>query len=1430
MKDTESPSSSSAGPHPSVSASGLLIHSNLPDIRMERFYCFRSSLQRLQYAGSQLPPSSSPCRNCEKKRVKCICESVATQVGQMPAFSLPEAEKVRAQLDEVRQRLSSIEIAEWKRHTNATDVMKRVLPTIREKVKDSMGFAPELVINSWAKLYEILAQTPALPPLPSCLSSQSFLDSHGARTLAGPCIKSVHLCECPGGFIAATNHFIKTKTKGALGHVWRAVSLSPYHEGGNPSELLDDDVLYRQTEDLWLTGYDETGDIVKKRNIEFIWNHTSREPRTRDNPTPFGLADLVTADGSFDVQFAPHLQEELTAPLVFAEVVCMLGLLNIRGTGIVKMYGLLSHQSISILAILSMCFNHVVLAKPSMSRPGNSELYAVCLEFVGIRSSFLSVLSRLVDSAQDVLGRQGKTIIPKSWLPEEFLQECAEGARFFASHQIQQIDRNLGLFRHLDHAALQRCLQRQREKAAEFLRRNKIEPINFQDRIVKDVHFMTDWAKNPFTNSTRRATRRRVQGTLQDRERCHALFEALHSARRRQWEDAARLIDGDSGGGRRGRRGGRLIPFVKPEAAVEAVCAFVEARRRSAEEDAQGGAGAVERTDSLAEYLELLPRSGARNGREEPEGECDSSTPSVVVSKRLPFWMSHFGRHLKPRRSVSSKSRGDSDTRNSGSDLLSFFAGISGRSQVSDDCASASARAPGAEDQEAEREEEEHEEEERDEEKEQRERWTKELSKGLHRKDYLRSRNRWITPALAIRPFAVRLSRFADDQFMALLMEKRLRLPFVLPYLPSDYLVSEGDRSPPSPVAIRLLSLPSSFTVDLALALLHLCPAPPPSVASDREALAGRQQRIDAWRGRLTQRYPSGYLELSSLPETEGETLPSGDREAGERQDRGVLQDLFLRAEVPLRGSLLLNGVSSREDGEGAAASRGGSSDADPPPFFDDFSDWGVDAETDGRQRRCELDVEKQKKREEKGVARLDLLGEFERGTKSAELIQKFTSKCLSAVGLVYADVTRLEQTDSEHASRRQTSFPLSPASPSSSSPSSYFELREGCEVERAFMEIAEAEMRSGVLLVGQLLEALTVLESNGDLILRLHSVYMRFTASLLLLLSSAFSNAAFFTPASLPAWRNQRFFLGYALRPIEAGETKKILGTVWDTLVDVQSKRSREEDERQSREGSAGAHCRNARDEDAPLWIVSQCLPSRLFTSLVPSTWLCQWNDFFLRAQIRDVDRRLELFAAARRVISKEDVPPSGLSAAARCAVANEDAEERMQKRRRCDEVAPVMHESKQQTLEREKTSEMRRAAPDEKGAFEEEIASALFLRPREKREKIVVRFLEKLGVADFLLPEASPLRQLLSRRGSQKTKRHTLDAEAAQAETAKIEEDAHKEKASKPWESLLSEAAESADRAWGNVKFLSLESICQAAVGEGLHRENEALFWRSV
>jgi hypothetical protein len=80
-----------------------------------------------------------------------------------------------------------------------------------------------------------------------------------------------HLCECPGGFICAVNHYLQTDTEMKCSTRtespildWKAVSLNPYFEGKQDSiifliffiiqffflgndlnAMIDDDVFYR---------------------------------------------------------------------------------------------------------------------------------------------------------------------------------------------------------------------------------------------------------------------------------------------------------------------------------------------------------------------------------------------------------------------------------------------------------------------------------------------------------------------------------------------------------------------------------------------------------------------------------------------------------------------------------------------------------------------------------------------------------------------------------------------------------------------------------------------------------------------------------------------------------------------------------------------------------------------------------------------------------------------------------------------------------------------------------------------------------------------------------------------------------------------------------------------------------------------------------
>ena len=61
---------------------------------------------------------------------------------------------------------------------------------------------------------------------------------------------SVHLCEAPGAFIAATNHYVRTH-RPTWWWDWLAISLNPYYEGNDQYAMIDDDALIGNTLDHW---------------------------------------------------------------------------------------------------------------------------------------------------------------------------------------------------------------------------------------------------------------------------------------------------------------------------------------------------------------------------------------------------------------------------------------------------------------------------------------------------------------------------------------------------------------------------------------------------------------------------------------------------------------------------------------------------------------------------------------------------------------------------------------------------------------------------------------------------------------------------------------------------------------------------------------------------------------------------------------------------------------------------------------------------------------------------------------------------------------------------------------------------------------------------------------------------------------------------
>ena len=132
--------------------------------------------------------------------------------------------------------------------------------------------------KAFAKLYEMLSVYDLLPSL-------------GTEQA----VYTVHLCEAPGAFVCATNHYMQSRyahpplrlsargrllshathrsaPSGDITMRWMAMTLNPYFEGNTPDMTIDNDAFIAETYPNWYMGEDNSGDIRRRENIRGLWS------------------------------------------------------------------------------------------------------------------------------------------------------------------------------------------------------------------------------------------------------------------------------------------------------------------------------------------------------------------------------------------------------------------------------------------------------------------------------------------------------------------------------------------------------------------------------------------------------------------------------------------------------------------------------------------------------------------------------------------------------------------------------------------------------------------------------------------------------------------------------------------------------------------------------------------------------------------------------------------------------------------------------------------------------------------------------------------------------------------------------------------------------------------------------------------------------
>lgn len=252
------------------------------------------------------------------------------------------------------------------------DALKRKLDFYQDLKRTVVRFSgAELVTNAWFKLWEILTANPDLIPTKS------------RRQV----VKSFHLCEAPGAFVAATNHFCENREQQLD---WYAQSLMPNSE----NDALDDHFgLTAKYPDRWLFGSaeDASGDVTHAKVIRSYMNHDKLQN-----------LDFMTADAGLICRpDSICRQESLLAKINMGQIVCILACLSKAGNAVVKMFLPLGQPlNFSLIYLLTACFKDIIFCKPAASHDHNSEIYLLLKRYRGISTENLEMMLRLLEDPQ----------------------------------------------------------------------------------------------------------------------------------------------------------------------------------------------------------------------------------------------------------------------------------------------------------------------------------------------------------------------------------------------------------------------------------------------------------------------------------------------------------------------------------------------------------------------------------------------------------------------------------------------------------------------------------------------------------------------------------------------------------------------------------------------------------------------------------------------------------------------------------------------------------------------------------------------------------------------------------------------------------------------------------------------------------------------
>lgn len=344
-----------------------------------------------------------------------------------------------------------LDIIDWHKLTDCIDVYRNLKKLIGWK------YGADHVTNSWVRFYEVIDR-------------EGLLVGLDART-----VRSFHMCELPGCWILALNHYIKTKTQ-VENFDWMAHSLNPQKitKQMDPSLCIDDFGLIKAHPNRWVFCSDMTGDLMNVDNcLDF-----QKYSKLKD-------IDLVTADVS--LRIPNHMyneQESFVSRLVLSQLLAVMTFLEKGKRFVFRNYLPLAEAvTVSGLYLMTLVFDNIRIVKPISSSLGSSEVFVVCFNYVGCENIPQVLFERLCNMLDNF--DPNMSIFPVETIPTEFIDRLYDIVDSMANNQMRSIKRSLCMReRYYQNVLLQNEITHERERISnEWLEGIKMRTINPSDKI-----------------------------------------------------------------------------------------------------------------------------------------------------------------------------------------------------------------------------------------------------------------------------------------------------------------------------------------------------------------------------------------------------------------------------------------------------------------------------------------------------------------------------------------------------------------------------------------------------------------------------------------------------------------------------------------------------------------------------------------------------------------------------------------------------------------------------------------------------------------------------------------------------------------------------------------------------------------------------------